>query len=134
MPLWHYVCITADTKMNPVNLANELYELGIFQVSQPVFWMKSIECCYDPDFSKQWGLYNSEYYDADISVCGAWGYATGRNIKIAIIDTGVEKNNPDICNNILGDGYDATSNSNGSKLYSSHGTHCAGVACASYNN
>lgn len=134
MPLWYYLSFSADSKVNAVNLANMLYETGGFRSAAPVFWVDGLECSYDPDFPKQWGLYNSNFYDADISVCGAWGYATGRNIKIAIIDSGIELDNSDLQNNIFGIGYDASSEKNGSILYDSHGTHCAGVAAAKMNN
>ena len=55
----------------------------------------------DPSFSQQWGLDNISA-DADIDAPMAWGnYTTdGSNTVVAIIDTGVDYNHPDLHTNM----------------------------------
>ncbi|RTY83162.1 T9SS type A sorting domain-containing protein [Flavobacterium sp. ZB4P23] len=84
---------------------------------------------------------NQGYYggviDADMDVEEAWSYTTGNDIKVAIIDEGVDLNHPDLMANLLL-GYDATGgNSNGGPNITtddSHGTACAGIVAAVGNN
>ena len=90
----------------------------------------------DTLFNQQWGLYNSYYSGIDISVVCAWDYATGNNIKIAIIDTGVAHEHIDLESNIDNLCFDAGSGSTQRILYENgvHGTHCAGIAAAVKDN
>lgn len=95
----------------------------------------------DPLYSSQWSVNNQGYYggviDADMDVEEAWSYTTGNDIKVAIIDEGVDLNHPDLMANLLL-GYDATGgNSNGGPNITtddSHGTACAGIVAAVGNN
>lgn len=97
----------------------------------------------DPLFSLQWGLYNSCYSGKDINMTpiwnsNRWNYITGKNIKIAIIDTGVDTTHIDLSANIDSISYD-TETGNSSHIYYyesnySHGTHCAGIAAAVKDN
>ncbi len=95
----------------------------------------------DPLYSSQWSVNNQGYYggviDADLDVEEAWSYTTGNDIKVAIIDEGVDLNHPDLMANLLL-GYDAIGgNSNGGPNITtddSHGTACAGIVAAVGNN
>ena len=93
----------------------------------------------DSLFNQQWGLYNSDYPGIDISVIPAWNYATGKNIKIAIIDTGVAKNHIDLASNIDSLSFNTESGTSPSQidytlLNVHHGSHCAGIAAAVKDN
>ena len=93
----------------------------------------------DTLFYHQWGLHNSYYPGKDISVCYAWEHATGKNIKIAIIDTGVAMDHIDLELNIDSISYNTETRTSPSQinynlLYANHGTHCAGIAAAFKNN
>ncbi len=65
----------------------------------------------DADFSKLWGLKNTGQKDssnvdgvpgADINATKAWATTTGsRNILVAVIDTGVDYNHPELKDNIF---------------------------------
>jgi subtilisin family serine protease len=55
----------------------------------------------DPMFFRQWALANSAVPDADISAIEAWSQTTGsREIVVAVIDTGVDYNHPDLMANM----------------------------------
>ena len=92
----------------------------------------------DPLFANLWHLSNTGQGGgtpgADIRAIAAWNQATGTNRTIAVIDTGVESNHPDLAqtsmgyNPLLGAGATTANDTLG------HGTRCAGVAAAIGNN
>lgn len=69
----------------------------------------------------------------------AWDYTKGEGIIIAVIDTGVDKNHPDIAANMwtnsLGqNGYDFSDGDSNPNDYHGHGTHVAGTIAGIGNN
>ncbi len=134
MPLWYNLKIARGSERNSVEVANIIYETGYFAESCPSFTVDALEISYDPEVLRQWGLYNSKNEGFDISVCAAWNYATGRGIKIAIIDTGIDMNHPDLISNIYPLSYDTEMGVLHSECYDDHGTHCAGIVAAIRNN
>lgn len=77
----------------------------------------------------QWGL-------EKIHVSEAWklaGNQGSKKIVVALIDTGVDSNHPDLKGNIV-EGYDFTTNTTNSMDKNGHGTHCAGVIGATGNS
>ena len=136
MPLWYILNITPDSEKSQLQIANELYESGDFAASGPDLCSKNLTCSNDPLFNQQWGLHNSHHPNIDISVSSAWNYATGKNIKIAIIDYGVAQNNDDLIPNIDSLCYDTRTLSSQRTVYDYgfHGTHCAGIAAAKKDN
>jgi thermitase len=69
----------------------------------------------------------------------AWDISTGSNIIVAVCDTGVDRNHPDLMNNIWTNnlnqfGYDFSDNDTNPADYHGHGTHVAGTIAASGNN
>jgi thermitase len=90
--------------------------------------------CNDPMLSQQWGL-------ARIQASQAWAMASPqRTVYIAIIDTGVDANHPDLSQRMrrYNDGsvygYNTQLNNANTNDYHGHGTHCAGIAAAHANN
>ena len=135
MPLWYILAVTQDCDKNVLQCANTLWESGDFAASEPDLCSKNLTCSNDPLFNQQWGLHNSVHPNIDISVESAWNYATGKNIKIAILDDGVVRNHKDLESNIGSLYYDALYDSTSDyRVYGEHGTHCAGIAAAVKDN
>ena len=112
----------------------------------------------DKYFSYQWGLTSDSY---GINATGAWSRSTGKDITVAVIDSGILSAHPDLENNLLpgydfisdpwisrdDDGRDADPSDNGdsadadicyqgseARPSSWHGSHVAGIIAASTNN
>lgn len=138
MPLWYTLHVPSGNGLNPIDIANSIYETGRFESSSPEFSYDPLEISYDPKVHEQWGLYNAQNEKIDISVSQAWNYSTGKGVKIAIIDQGIELTHEDLAENIYPLSYDAYEGKSPSKVYNTHsighGTHCAGIAAAVRNN
>ena len=119
----------------------------------------------DPEFSDQWALQDLSN-NADINIAEGWaeylsdaqgGSATGPSVVVAVIDTGIDYNHPDLKgvmwtnpDEIAGDGIDNDGNGVVDDVYGAdytgsspsgdpmdrqgHGTHCAGIIAAEPNN
>jgi subtilisin family serine protease len=97
-------------------------------------------------FSYLYGLHNDgQFYggtpDADIDAPEAWIQTTGSSdVVVAVVDTGVDYNHPDLAANIWSDpstgyhGYDYVNRDTDPMDDNSHGTHCAGTIGAVGNN
>ena len=86
----------------------------------------------DPEYWRQWALKQPQ--DHDIDAPEAWNIFTGgSNITIAIIDTGVDLDHPDLQAKIV-PGYDFVNSDTVPDDDHGHGTHVAGIAAASSNN
>lgn len=126
----------------------------------------------DPKFDQLWGLVNTGNNEpagsrgnssaqgvdgADINVAQAWSITKGnKNVKIAVIDTGVDYSHPDLAANIwvneaeangkpgvdddgngfIDDihGYDFANNDGDPMDGNGHGTHCSGTIAAEHDN
>jgi len=84
----------------------------------------------DSLFNDQWSIVNGD-------VLGAWDMgATGQGVTIAIVDTGIALNHPDLKDNIV-PGYNAITGSEAlgaNKDNNGHGTHVSGIVAAERNN
>ena len=98
----------------------------------------------DEYFPLQWHLHNTGQSGgtpgADIRATEAWEITTGDpNIVVAIFDTGVDSNHPDLIGNLVL-GYDFIQNDEladpapNYDIYNAHGTGCAGIIGAQGNN
>jgi thermitase len=69
-----------------------------------------------------------------VSAQSAWDITRGSSsIKVAIIDTGVDYNHPDLAGGVI-KGYDYVDNDWDPMDLNNHGTHAAGIAAATTNN
>ncbi|MDX1520034.1 MAG: S8 family peptidase [Anaerolineae bacterium] len=92
----------------------------------------------DPRFGRQWALHNTGQtggtVDSDIDAPDAWDIETGDNtVTIAVIDTGVDLDHPDLQANIV-PGFDFYNNDPVADDDNGHGSHVAGIAAAVGNN
>ncbi|MCS7300633.1 MAG: S8 family serine peptidase [Fimbriimonadales bacterium] len=88
----------------------------------------------DPRFSQQYGL-------TRIQAHLAWDiWQPQRTVYIAILDTGIDSNHPDLANKMRRHsngavyGYNTLNNTTNALDDNGHGTHCAGIAAAEINN
>ena len=101
----------------------------------------------DTLFGFQYALYNSGQEigespesprgtpNADIKATSAWEEIKGdEEIVIAVIDTGVDMEHPDLINKIHSEGYDFVNDDNDATDDQAHGTFVAGIAAAETNN
>jgi subtilisin family serine protease len=135
----YLLSLNYSSEKNAMQIANELYETGLFDYAEPDLMLFINYETNDTYFPQQWALKNTGQNGGasgiDIKVEQAWTVTTGSpNIKIAILDSGVDLTHPDLENNLL-TGYDATGgNNNGNHSGVGHGTACAGIVAARGNN
>ncbi len=144
--------------VDPLDAAQQLLRFDLR--AQPNFIYQLARTPNDIQFNEQWGLHNvgqtNGRVDADIDAPEAWDTQTGsNNIVIAITDTGIDYNHPDIATNIWRNtgeipnnridddmngfvdddkGWDFINNDNDPMDDNGHGTHVAGIAAAVTNN
>jgi len=92
----------------------------------------------DVQFPNQWSLHNTGQnacnVDADIDAAEAWGLNKGKtSTVIAVIDTGVDLNHPDLTGKTVA-GYDYANNDSNPMDDHGHGTHVSGISAALSNN
>ena len=141
MPLWYLLQCGKNTNMSPIDAANSLQESGDFAAASPDFaFSNGADISYDPDVHKQWGLYNVSNEGYDINVSPAWNYATGRGVKIAVIDGGIDVHHKDLSENVYAS-YNVVERNKSDTIYvwsrfddQNHGTRCAGIIVAVRNN
>lgn len=63
----------------------------------------------------------------------SWARSRGAGAKVAVIDTGVQRNHPDLAGRTL-PGYNATNGTSDVRDFNGHGTHVAGIIAARSNN
>jgi len=83
----------------------------------------------DPNWPIQWG---PSMIQADL----AWDIQMGdpSSVLVAVIDTGIDYNHPDLCSQYVPLGYDFVNNDTDPMDDNYHGTHCAGIIAATINN
>jgi len=115
-----------------------LYETGLFDYSEPDFVVTTELTGYEDNefFFDQWAVHNP---NINMHLLQAWNITTGHsNIKVAVIDNGVDINHSDLVDNLL-EGYDAVQDSTlvccgeYENNMDWHGTCCAGIIGAANN-
>ena len=133
--------LTLDSKMKDIlSVCRKVYETGTVDFVEPNFFREAM--LGNTYWPQQWTFKNTGQQGGipgiDINIEPAWRITKGNgNIKIAIVDEGVDLTHPDLEANLLKYlGYDATGgNSKGSYTGNDgHGTWCAGVVGAIDNS
>ena len=115
------------------------------RIAEPDYPVHTSATPNDPRFPQLWGLHNTGQSngipDADIDAPEAWEVTTGSpTVTVAVIDTGVDHNHPDLRDNILRDefgnviGWDFLNGDANPMDDNNHGTHVAGTIGAVGNN
>ncbi|WEN43589.1 Thermitase [Thauera sp. GDN1] len=86
-----------------------------------------------PDATANDPYYGSAWHLSKIGVSSAWDVSTGRGATIAILDTGVDSNHPDLAGKMVS-GWNCYDNSSNTADVHGHGTAVAGTAAAATNN
>lgn len=151
MPLWYILQCTQETDDNVLLVANAFYESGFFEAASPdlslvqLFSNASVPAavspaaitsyCNDSLFQYQWGLMNNST-GFDIRAYQAWGLSQGKGVKVAVLDSGIDKTHVDLAANISSLSYDADGGLSPSTVHRNddHGTQCAGVIGAIKDN
>ena len=82
----------------------------------------------DPYWSYQWG-------PRRIEANSAWDTQVGNSsVLVAVLDTGIDWDHPDLAANYVALGYDWVNNDTNPMDDHGHGTHCAGIIAAVLNN
>jgi len=125
-PLLYHITIKSP---EPLSMVNKLFATKQFATVENDAILIGKFDTQDPRFEEQRNI-------PLMSVQNAWLMSTGANIKVAIIDGGVELTHPDLAANLYNQGYDATGerNDGSCRSYDYHGTSCAGVVAAIANN
>ncbi|KAJ9109059.1 hypothetical protein QFC21_000386 [Naganishia friedmannii] len=93
----------------------------------------------DPLLPKQWHLINTIFPDISLNVTGVWGEdVTGKGVKVAIIDDGLDMHSDDLAENFYAEGSwdfnDHTELPEPRLSDDQHGTRCAGEIAAVPND
>lgn len=149
-----YDIYTVSKDMDILNVANKLFESGLFEFAYPSLISKVTFCddmsIYpnDPYFQYQVTLHNTGQSfnghtgtpDADIDAPEAWALTMGSpDIVIAVIDEGVTSDHPDLPNTrqvrLNGSNFGLGNPNDPSPVGDdNHGNACAGVIAATANN
>jgi len=96
------------------------------EYAEPDFIAQALGTPNDPGFANQWGM-------VKVQASEAWDVTTGSpDVTIAILDTGVDLDHPDLASKIVAN-INFSSSSTVDDVHG-HGTHVAGIAAAITNN
>ena len=101
------------------------------EFAEPDFVATALTITNDSFLSQQWGMFKVEA--ANSTSPSAWDITTGSSsVKIAILDTGIDQDHPDLSGKIVANHNFTTSPTIDDKY--GHGTHVGGIAAAITNN
>ncbi|MFZ3137891.1 MAG: S8 family serine peptidase [Thermodesulfovibrionales bacterium] len=111
------------------------------EYAEPNYIVKASAIPNDARFGEQWGLHNTGQEingsagksGADINAPEAWDILQVTSVIVAVIDSGIDSNHPDIAANLIA-GYDFVENDNIPNDLNGHGTHVTGIIGAVGNN
>lgn len=87
----------------------------------------------EPNFIPNDPSYNSQWHHSVIHSEGGWDLGTADGITIAVLDTGVDGNHPDLAP-VMVAGWNSANSTTDTSDIKGHGTQAAGTAAAIFNN
>ncbi|KPV51480.1 peptidase S8, partial [Kouleothrix aurantiaca] len=94
----------------------------------PALTQASPDAPNDPQFGDQWGL-------RQVGAQCAWAVTTGSaDVTVAVVDSGVDLNHPDLVDRLRTDGRDFVDGDNDPSDENGHGTNVAGIVAATLDN
>ncbi len=130
--------VSKDSELDAIQISNLFYETGLFEFAEPNFVLLDAFHSNDTYYQYQWNLLKKYSYAVDINMEAAWTITTGSsNVRIAVIDSGVDLTHPDLQANLLigaTAGYSGIGE--GAPIHDddNHGTAVAGIIGAIQNN
>jgi len=111
-----------------LSFVNKVQDAGLASYIEPNMKVQIQFEPNDPYWSLQWGPNR-------IEANWAWNVTRGDpSVLVAIVDTGIDYNHPDLAGNYIPLGYDWANNDPDPLDDFGHGTHCAGIIAAVLNN
>lgn len=124
-----------------------LYRDGNVLYAQPAYRVKAFDLPTEPVSQDLTGemmeasaattindpLFKQQYAPQLTRATEAWSKTAGRGVKVAIVDTGIDPEHPDLKANLV-PGYNSLAHNTNTRDDNGHGTHCAGVAAAIAGN
>jgi len=123
------IAVVADIPWNAISPFTEtVQKSGLARYVEPNMKFQAQFIPNDPYWNLQWG---PQKIEADY----AWNTTTGNSsILVAVIDSGIDYNHPDLEGNYVALGYDWVNDDAYPLDDNGHGTHCAGIIAAALNN
>ena len=110
------------------SFVEELYATGLSRYIEP---NSQVQLDFSPD-DQYWEL---QWAHPKIEADHAWNTTTGNTgLLVAVVDTGIDYNHPDLASNYAALGYDWVNMDSDPMDDHGHGTHCAGIVAAELNN
>lgn len=110
------------------SFVSQVYATGLSRYVEPNMQIQLDFLPNDQYWKLQWA-------HSKIEVDYAWNTTTGNTgLLVAVVDTGIDYNHPDLASNYAALGYDWVNNDPDPIDDHGHGTHCAGIIAAELNN
>jgi hypothetical protein len=121
--------IVADVPLISVSsFADNIRASKLVRYIEPNIKFKADFVPNDPNWNLQWG-------PVKIEADKAWDTQRGNSsVVVAVVDTGIDWNHPDLASNYVSLGYDWVNNDTDPMDDEGHGSHCAGIIAATINN